>query len=141
MYVSDSTIPYKLEDVYVFDYGTFYFFENFIISEINEGVLFDWELAKEVIDVALNYYGENPRIGYISNRVNSYSLKPQDWLKFFGARHTLTSFAIVDPKSQSSTLLEKLFFRSLIQKFDNLNDAAAWVQEHTPKNKKHELTA
>lgn len=139
MFVSESTIPYKLEEVIIFDYGRFYFFENFIISEINEGVLFDWDLATELIELATSYYGENPKIGYVSNRIHSYSLKPQDWLKFFSARHTLTSFAIVDPKSQSSTLLEKMFFKSLIQKFDNLNDATSWVQEITINSKSKDL--
>ncbi len=131
MLVSESNLNNVLEDVYILDTGTYYFFEDFIISEINEGLLFDWNMAQKLINLAENHYGKNNKVAYISNRVHSYSLVPQDWLKFFKARNSISAFAVVsyNEKEKSDILIERLFFKSKIKKFFNLNDAVAWASE------------
>ena len=83
MKVEDSYLNDKYIEKIAMSHGTYYFFEKFIISEISSGVVFDWALAKEIIDVANAFYGEDINISYISNRVNKYSLNPIDWIKFF----------------------------------------------------------
>ena len=87
MLVSESNINHTLEDVYIMKIGTFYFFKDFFISEFNDGVIVDWESIQEILEIAENHYGDNARIAYISNRVHSYSMVPQDWLKFFKIRN------------------------------------------------------
>ncbi|WP_375251888.1 hypothetical protein [Dokdonia donghaensis] len=49
MLVSESNLNYELQDIYILDNGTFYFFDNFIISEVKEGVLFDWRRLKKLL--------------------------------------------------------------------------------------------
>ena len=70
-------------------------------------------------------------MGYISNRINSYSLYPQDWIKFFKNRHQLTCVAILseDSKRLSSSVLEKLFIKTQLKKFSDLDEAINWVKE------------
>lgn len=134
MLVAESNLKYELEDVYILSSGVFYFFENFIISEINEGVHFNWEAAQDIIELALNHYGSGSKISYISNRVYSYSIEAQDWLKFFKKRHTLRSFAVVTYSKSGliNVMMEKIFFKSKIKTFENLYDAAEWVTTHKP---------
>lgn len=134
MLASELNLKYELEDVYVLSTGMFYFFEDFIVSEINEGVHFNWETAQEVIELALNHYGRDSKISYISNRVYSYSIEPQDWLKFFKSRHTLRVFAVVTYSKSGfiNVMMEKLFFKSRIKTFENLNDAVDWVAKYQP---------
>lgn len=128
MRVDESNLKYELEDVYILEFGTFYFFKDFIISEISEDVLFDWELASTVIDLAYGHYGDEPDLVYISNRIHSYSIKPQDWLKFFSNKHPLRAMAVVTKSrtSKINLMLEKFFFASRIKTFSNLEDAADW---------------
>ncbi len=132
MRVADSNLKYEIQDIYILDSGTYFFFEDFVISEINEGINFDWELAKEVIDLAEAHYGKKKRLGYISNRINSYSYKPQDWLNFFENRNSITAFAIVsdDKKSFFNLTLEKIFFSARIKKFNELEEAIEWALQY-----------
>jgi hypothetical protein len=132
--VEDSNLVDEIEEIYILESGTFYFCSQFVISEINEGINFDWKLAQEVIDLVYNHYGAEVEISYISNRVNSYSLVPQDWLKFFEARHTILSFCIVTYTKAGlmNIMLEKLFFKSKMKKFEKLYEATDWVKANAP---------
>lgn len=134
MQVAQSNLKYELEDVYILSTGIFYFFEDFIISEINEGVHFDWEAAQDIIELALNHYGSGSKISYISNRIYSYSIEAQDWLKFFKSRHTLRSFAVITYSKSGliNVMMEKIFFQSKIKTFENLYDATEWVTKNKP---------
>ena len=134
MKVADSDLVSEIEDIYIFDYGTFYFCSDYVISEIHEGVLFSWELAQEVIELVYQHYGKAVLISYISNRIHSYSLVPQDWLKFFAERHTLQCFAVVTYTKQGlmNVMLEKLFFKSRIKRFETLYEATDWIKANTP---------
>ncbi|WP_299211205.1 hypothetical protein [uncultured Dokdonia sp.] len=141
MLVAESNLKYELEDVYILSTGVFYFFEDFIISEINEGVHFNWEAAQDVIELALNHYGRESKISYISNRIYSYSIEPQDWLKFFKSRHTLRAFAVVTYSRSGliNVMMEKLFFKSKIKTFKDLYDATDWVSKYQPTIRKKSM--
>jgi len=109
--------------------GDFYFFKKFIIAEIANGVHFDWETAKETIDLAYEYYGQDIKVAYISNRVNDYSVNAQDWLKFYKERHHLEAIAIVayNKIGIMNVVLEKIFTQTRLKKFNNLDEAVNWV--------------
>lgn len=109
-------------------FGNFYFFERFLVSELNQGVHFSWDKVKKVAEIASKYYGENNKIVYISNRVNSYSIEPQSWLKFDKEYNFFKASAIIayDMKGGLSVVLEKLFSEKRIQKFTDLDSAIDW---------------
>jgi hypothetical protein len=134
MLVAESKLKHELQDVYILSTGIFYFFDDFIVSEMNEGVHFNWEAAQDIIELALNHYGSGSKISYISNRVNSYSIEAQDWLKFFKSRHSLRAFAVVTYSKSGliNVMMEKIFFKSKIKTFENLYDAADWVSKYQP---------
>ena len=123
-----------------FPFGTFYCFDAFLLAELNQGIHFNWERVKEVADSALNYYGENIKIAYISNRINSYSIEPQSWLKFEQKYNFFEATAIVvyDSKKGLSVELEKLFTKELIVIFKTLDEAINWALE-LKENKKVNL--
>ena len=111
-------------------FGEFYLFENFLVSEIAEGVHFDWEKAEIIIHRVYDYFGtKDVELGYLSNRVNSYSITAQDWLKFYKERHTVGRVAIVayEEKGFLSVQLEKMFTRSTYKTFHSLEDAVSWL--------------
>ncbi|MFT5752412.1 MAG: hypothetical protein ACI828_001929 [Flavobacteriales bacterium] len=93
-----------------------------MISEMNEGINFDWKLVQEVIALGYTHYGAEVEISYISNRVNSYSLVPQDWLKFFEARHSILSFGSVTYTKAGlmNIMLKNLFFKSKMKNYMKL---------------------
>lgn len=110
------------------DFGVFYFFDGLVISEIKEGVVFNWSMAKKIIDIAYEIIGKDKPIAYISNRINNYSVVPTDWLKFYKNRHKLEFYSVVayNKGGLSSIVLEKMFFKNNIRQFSDLENAIKW---------------
>lgn len=131
MRVEESEFNDKYETKVVHETGNFYIFKKFIIGEVNEGAHFNWGVAKEIIEAVYEYFGSRDiKVAYISNRVHSYSLDPQDWLQFYKERNHLEAFAIVayNKIGLMNVILEKIFTQTRIKKFNNLHDAIEWVE-------------
>lgn len=132
--VRDISYFKNIRETRRFSFGTFYYFDSLVISEINEGVVFDWEKAQIALDTAQEIYGDEKPLTYISNRVNSYSLIPTDWLKFYTHRNRLLRYCVVSNSNSrlSSILLEKMFFKDSLRQFINLETSIEWCLD---KNK------
>ncbi len=126
--VKDVSYFNNIREVREFEFGVFYFFDSLVISEINEGVFFQWKMAEKAVKASKEFYGENQPIVYISNRINNYTVAPTDWLKFYSNRHQLKHYSVVGNTKGSlpSTLLEKMFFNGSLQQFDDLEEAIEW---------------
>ena len=113
-------------------FGDFYIFEKFVVSEIAEGVHFDWDKAKVLVKHTYEFFGaRSNRINYISNRINSYSVNAQDWLKFYESSNSVSRVAIVayEEKALLSVKLEKIFTKSSYQTFNTLETAVQWASK------------
>lgn len=137
MRIEESSFEGKLQEYHLLDFGTIYFFENIIVSEINEGVIFSYKIADIIIGLANEHY-RNKNVIYISNRINSYSVKPTDWIKINNKYRNLVGIGIVNYTNFSKSIfsIEKLFSKREFKGFDNLNDALQWAEELTKKNQK-----
>lgn len=112
-----------------FDFGEFYLFEHFVISELNEGIHFDWEKIQEVTGMSIDYYGDNPKIGYISNRIHSYSMEPPLWLNFIRDYNFIVATAIVSYNDFNylNATMEKHFFKSSLKRCVSIDEAIEWM--------------
>jgi len=131
MRVEESHLKDKYEAKLVMDSGNFYVFKKYVVGEINEGAHFNWPVALEVIEKVYEHFGSRDiKVAYISNRVYSYSLDPQDWIQFYKERHHLEAFAIVayNKIGLMNVILEKIFSQTRIKKFSSLEDATNWVE-------------
>ncbi|WAC02623.1 hypothetical protein N7U66_02730 [Lacinutrix neustonica] len=131
MRIKDANLTEELEDIHLSEYGYYYFFKDFIVAEINPGVSYTWEEARDIIEAAYSHYGPDPSVCYITNRVNKYSVNPADWLKFFKNNHALNGYAIVSYTERSwiNATLEKIFLSTKVEHFSDLNDAIAWAKK------------
>lgn len=138
MRIDESNFEGKLQEYHLLDFGTIYFFENIIVSEINEGVIFSYKLAEIIINLALSHYGTENTVIYISNRVNSYSVKPTDWIKINNRFSNLVGVGVVNYTTFSRSIfaIEKLFSKRAFMGFDNLNEALRWAKELAENEKK-----
>ncbi|WP_298995927.1 hypothetical protein ACOKFD_12945 [Flagellimonas sp. S174] len=118
----------NIREIREYEFGIFYFFDNLVISEINEGVHFDWEMATKAVDAAYEVIGRDNPIAYISNRVNSYSVVAADWRRFYFNRHQLDLYSVVGSTQGNfaSLVLERMFFRNNIRQFSDLDEAIEW---------------
>lgn len=117
---------YKVE----MPFGNFYLFEKYFISEINEGVHFDWEMIKTVMTEVVEFYGTNIKVGYISNRVNSYSMNPQTWEKVQKKYNLIFAGAIVSYNNITfmNASIEKQFSKTSIKRCLSLEEAIQWIK-------------
>ncbi len=114
-------------EVYKFEFGTFYFFDEFVISEINEGVTLVFDDTLELIELIKDYYAERP-FGYLSNRINSYSIDPTGYYKVEESFPNLAGFAVVIYNQYKGALeIEKLFLNAPFKGFQTIEKASFWL--------------
>ena len=138
--VKDVPFFKNIVEVREYLFGTFYFFEGLVISEVNEGVSFEWKMGNRVIQETKEIFGENMPIAYISNRINTYEINPADWVKFYSHRNDLDFYSVVGKTKSSfaSLVLERMFFKNSIKQFTDLEEAIEWsmkkIREREIKN-------
>ncbi|MEM8999111.1 MAG: hypothetical protein AAGB24_02520 [Bacteroidota bacterium] len=135
--VTDLDFFKNIREIREFQFGVFYYFEGLVISEINEGVIFNWKMAKKAIAAAHEIFGEEKPIAYISNRINNYHVVASDWAKLYKNRNQLDFYSVVGNTkgSYSSLVLERVFFQNSIQQFPDLDKAVNWSLAEINKRK------
>ncbi|WP_445735642.1 hypothetical protein [Mariniflexile sp.] len=120
-----ESVHYKIE----MPFGNFYLLDKFFISELNEGVHFDWEMIKNIMEEVVDFYGENTKIGYISNRVNSYSMDPQNWIAVQNKYNMFVAGAIIYYNNMTfmNSSLEKKFASISVKRCLSLEEAIGWI--------------
>jgi len=114
-----------------YEFGDIFVFEKFVVSEIKEGVIYDYNCGQCIIIDLFRYLNtsDGASINVISNRVNSYSVMATDWLKFFEDGFSLNSYMVVsDKKRFSNAVIEKLFFKYPIKHFSEIEMAINFVK-------------
>ena len=116
-----------------YSFGSFFVFRGFVVSEINSGVSFSWDNhGKQAVEDIFSFLDtDGSDIIFISNRINSYSVVPSDWLKFKKNNYNLKEYYIVSKTKASklSLLVESLFYTKKIRRFDSIHSAINWAQK------------
>jgi len=113
------------------DYGMYYLCDDFVIGELNEGIHFDTKKTTRIGKKIIDHYGTHPKICLISNRINSYSVDPQNWKHVMEIYPNILKASCIvsySKLSQFNADLEKRFFTDSIMKFDTLDEAIHWAQ-------------
>ena len=132
MEVTTSKYYKKLKSKKVeFSFGTYYFFENFVISELKEGIHFEWSNAEQLISEIIDHYGEHAKLGYISNRINNFSVNPQNWREIQETYDILEAIAVVTYQLSTYNVVavENQFSKIPLKRCLTLDQAIAWMQK------------
>ncbi|WP_179335138.1 hypothetical protein [Winogradskyella costae] len=121
-----NQIAYKKE---VFSFGSIYVTKHFLLSEFNEGIHVDYDIAIELISRFSPLLSKGVKIGYIANRYNSYSFDPQIWVDFNKDYDAFVASAIVTYSNFSylNASLEKQFFNKSLKRCKSLEEAVEWI--------------
>ncbi|MGB5941534.1 MAG: hypothetical protein WBG71_01505 [Leeuwenhoekiella sp.] len=122
--------PHILKEVEL-PFGNFYFFNNFIVSEVHEGALFDWKAAVLLIEEAESFFGKLVNIHYVSNRINKYAVEPTGWRIFSQKNKKTASTRVVAHQGNGKLNLtfERHFYSGEILEFNNLQDAISSIPD------------
>jgi len=119
------------------DMGRFVFYPNFVVGEFNEGVYATFETAIVPIQLALEIYGNDKPVVYISHRLHSYAVDPVGYKEVYDLFPNFEGFAIVATNKRRRMLahLERLFIKKPIRVFNNLDSAMLWAEEIIEKSR------
>jgi len=97
-----------------------------VVVEIAEGTEVSYDNGYQTFERLMSMIGDKPWV-YISNRVNSYSLNPNDY-KHFNEIPTLKGIGVIQYKRSIETALdlEKMFIKKPFKTFDVLDSAIKW---------------
>ncbi len=113
------------------NFGKVSFVDNILIAELKEGVLFDVESNRVLLELGKKTF-KDQNYGYISNRVNSYAVNPMVYLESAKAP-TLKAIAVVttDDVCKQNAFLEKQFYKesNSFGIFATLEEAIEWIRE------------
>jgi hypothetical protein len=114
-----------------FPFGNLYITKHFVISELNEGIHVDFSMVSSLISKFSEDIGNDIKIGYIANRLKSYSFEPQLWLDFNNDYDFLVATAVVSYNDFSylNSGLEKHFFKKNFERCRSLDEAIQWMMK------------
>ena len=126
-----SNIEAKLKILIKTDEVTIKLHERVVVVEISEGQAVSYESGYQTLERLMSMIGDKPWV-YISNRVNSYSLDPNDY-KHFNEIPTLKGIGVIQYQKSIKTALEleEMFIKKPFKTFDNLESAIKWGLEKT----------
>ncbi|MEH6408398.1 MAG: hypothetical protein V7767_14065 [Leeuwenhoekiella sp.] len=110
-----------------FSFGKITFEGDFVIAEINNGIVFDVCDSKKLFEYCDKFY-EGRSYNYISNRINSYSVNPVIYLSL--DKYNVTAMAIVTTLAltKQNSFLEKHFAQLPLEVFENILEAKIWLE-------------
>ena len=117
---------------YKLDFGTVEIHDNILIARLNEGILFNAESNRKLLELGTEIFMGKP-YGYISHRVNSYAVDPMVY-KESAASSSLKAIAVVSANSmtrKNAENLEKKFYKdtNCFEVFETLEAAKIWLKD------------
>tara|TARA_R100000935_G_scaffold1439_1_gene4529 strand:- start:84534 stop:84947 length:414 start_codon:yes stop_codon:yes gene_type:complete len=134
--ITSSHFPDTLElrDFFSNEAANVYLYDNFAVVEVTEGTTLSFKNGFTLLLKGLSIIGSKPWI-YVSNRINSYSVKPTDY-KYLNKVPTLKGLAIVSTSTSeiNNAHLEKAFFTKPFNIVNSLDEAYDWGKGILAKN-------
>jgi hypothetical protein len=110
-------------------FGEFYLCEKFYLAEIYEGIDLDYNNLRSLMVEIVGFYGERKGIGFISNRINSYSIDPHLYNRIDEEFNMIvaSAFVIYSDMSYMNATIEKRFTKRSIKRCMILDEAIDWI--------------
>lgn len=119
---------------YTLKVGKIFLYENYVLTEFNEGVDLNFESFNDVAEIILISYRDKP-FGFIANRTNAYSIKLKDVFACNKAYKNLKAYAIITHHGLTEDIIkiENHFFNFNRKIFRDFESAKYWVEETLKK--------
>jgi len=115
--------------------GTLHFLENMVISEIKEGMHLSFKSSYNYLRQIADFYGDNKPYGFISNRVNTFSIEALDFPKFINILTHLKVYAAISYShfDKMNMEIERQFCRVHYKDFETIMDSYHYVNKYLQK--------
>lgn len=118
-----------------YSFGKIFIHDCYVIAIMKEGIVVKVEYNLVLKEISETYF-KNKKFGYITNRINSYSVDPSIYLETNKIKN-LVAFAIIsnNPMNLLNSEIEKMFFKKPFEHFYTIVEGIGWVKA-TIKNLK-----
>ena len=108
------------------DFTKLEIYEDYLVSTVNEGVLFDTPELEQFNSIIDTYF-QGKKFGFISNRVNDYTINPTCIMKT-SKNHGLLGVAVLcyTKSSFDNSLFVKKFYSKPYKAFYTLEECKQW---------------
>jgi len=137
MSIKNTALAEKANVVYNLKSGDLYFYDDFFISEINEGVVITHIEVVEVINLVHKHFSFNKPYGLISHHLYAYSINLVDVLSLKNEFQFLIANAVVaySEITLKNFEIEKQLLGFKGSAFFNMEDAINWTLKIIEKAK------
>lgn len=126
--------PFPIEIIDL-DFTYIEIYDNYIISQIKEGLVFEKKHLEIFHEVFQKYFGNKPFVS-IADRKFDYSIKPN----LYQEEHfpSLLGIGVIcyNEASYNISLFEKTFFDGKFESFYNIEDCKLWAEKLIERYKK-----
>lgn len=130
MKVLDSSLKNHILKIINLEQGPVYIFDQFIITEFNEGITVDEDCFLRLYQIVDNLGSEKEYFGFISNRTNSYAIDAQAFKKAlpYTNRFYTSAFVTYTKRMYMTTSFEQCIYDTEFPTFSNLESAVEWMK-------------
>jgi len=110
-----------------------------VIAEINEGVHIDLKSSQEFFKIANAFYANNKPFGYISNRINHFSVSPLDFANYSSKLENIKAFCAITYDNYYDKMnveIERRFYTKPFYSTNEIEDAINWTNNIVNGDKK-----
>lgn len=135
MTIKGSTLASEASCIHNLKSGDLYFYDDYLISEIHEGIVVVKEDLLEILSLIDEHFCDNKPYGLISHRAYSYSVNLHDILSIADKLRAPVVNAVVAYSNIAlkNFELEKRILKLKGESFSNLEEAIFWTKQEVLK--------
>jgi len=116
------------------DFAHFELFEHYLVATIHEGVIFDTPHLIKFHEIFDKHFYDRP-FGYISNRVNDYTINPTCYIETKKYNSQIVGIATLcySEVTYKNASFAQRFFDYPHKAFYNMADCVEWIQSQLKK--------
>jgi len=125
----NSQLKQKIISSHDLEIGRLHFLENMVISEIREGKHLSFKSGNSYLKLISDFYGKQKPYGFISNRVNTFSIEALDFPKFTTILTNLKVYAAIGYThfDKMNMDIEKQFCKVHYRDFDTIKESYNYI--------------
>ncbi len=135
MTIKESPLASDAISIVQTKFGNLYFFDNYLITEMFEGMVVGKKEFTKIFNLCLDVYGENKPFGIVSHRLYPYSVNLFELIPISNKFESVIANAVVayTDISLKNFELEKQLLKFRGKFFNNLDSSIAWIKKEVEK--------
>ncbi len=129
MKVLESKFKSSVLETIILPQGKVFIFSNFIITEFDESITVDLECFLALLEILEAQDNDKTQFGFISNRLNSYTLEAEDFLSIatMSSKKYKSAVVVHNERIARTTSFEQHIFKCNTSIFCDLEKAVSWI--------------